>query len=168
MVLTPKHVLLAWSIKAVTGNVELIKTLNRLGYGCSYSRLEEIDTALCKEKLEKVEVGKVPLPMCLHPSVPTVLAFDNIDRKEEALYAKATYIEWKHPEQWDTEADDGELPFESGVIAEESINRVLYGKQHNQAVLLHKRTCETLMRLAWSGFEEWQDANRAEALPKVQ
>ena len=45
-VLTPKHVLLAWSIKALTGNVELIKTLNRLGHGCSYSRLEEIDTAL--------------------------------------------------------------------------------------------------------------------------
>ena len=43
---------------------------------------------------------------------------------------------------------------------------VLDGKQYNRAVRLHKLTYETLMRLAWSGCEEWLEANHAEALPK--
>ena len=41
-VLTPKHILLPWAIKTLTGNVKLIKTLNRLGHGCSYTKLLEI------------------------------------------------------------------------------------------------------------------------------
>ena len=65
-------------------------------------------------------------------------------------------------------ADAGlrDLAEESGVIAEGSINKVLYGKQYNRAVRLHKLTYETLMILASSGFEEWLEANHAEALPK--
>jgi len=59
-----------------------------------------------------------------------------------------------------------DLAVESGVIAEGSINKVLEGKQYNRAVRLHKLTYETLMRLAWSGFEEWLETNHAEALPK--
>ena len=55
---------------------------------------------------------------------------------------------------------------ESGVIAEGSINKVLDGKQYNRDVRLHKLTYETLMSLAWSGSEEWLEANHAEALPK--
>ena len=90
---------------------------------------------------------------------------------------------------WDAEVYDGELPFdlqlavhnigkllgdaglrdlavESGVIAKGSTNKVLDGKQYNRAVRLHKLTYETLIRLAWSDFEEWLEANHAEALPK--
>ncbi|KAG1698120.1 Zinc finger protein 233 [Nymphon striatum] len=52
---TPKHVLLPYTIKSLTGNVELIHTLNRFGYGISYSKLEELDTALCLQKLSQVE-----------------------------------------------------------------------------------------------------------------
>ena len=88
--MTPKHILLPWAIKTLTGNVELIRTMNRLGHGCSYIRLEEIDTALCIEKLESVQGGGVPLPSSIHPSVPTVLAFDNIDRLEELLSGAGT------------------------------------------------------------------------------
>lgn len=82
-VFTPKHILLPWVVKTLTGNVELIKSLNRLGHCCSYTKLEEIDTALCIEKLEMSE--SVPLPNGVYPNVPTVLAFDNIDRQEEVL-----------------------------------------------------------------------------------
>ena len=89
-VLTPKHVLLPWVIKTLTGNVELIKTMNRLGHSCSYSVLEEIDTALCLEKLENADNDMLPLPSSIHPSVPTVLAFDNIDRQEEVLSGAGT------------------------------------------------------------------------------
>ena len=58
------------------------------------------------------------------------------------------------------------MAVESGVIAEGSINKVLDGKQYNRALQLHKLTYETLMRLGWSRFEEWLEANHAEALPK--
>ena len=46
------------------------------------------------------------------------------------------------------------------------INKVIDGKQYNRSVRLHKLTYETLMKLAWSDFEEWLEANHAEALPK--
>ncbi|KAG1708501.1 hypothetical protein GQR58_002942 [Nymphon striatum] len=55
---TPKHVLLPYAIKSLTRNVELIHTLNRFGHGISYSKLEELeelDTALCLQKLSLVE-----------------------------------------------------------------------------------------------------------------
>ena len=32
----------------------------------------------------------MPLPVCVRPSVPTVLAFDNIDRQEEVLAGAGT------------------------------------------------------------------------------
>ena len=37
----PKQVLLSYGVKTLTGNVELIQILNRLGRGVSYSQLEE-------------------------------------------------------------------------------------------------------------------------------
>jgi hypothetical protein len=46
-----KHILTSWATKTLTGNVELIKSLNRLGHGISYSQLEELDTALALHKL---------------------------------------------------------------------------------------------------------------------
>ena len=48
---TAKHILLPWAVKTLTGNVEVIKLLNRLGYGVSYSKLEETETALCLKKI---------------------------------------------------------------------------------------------------------------------
>ena len=37
--------------QSISGNVELIQILNRLGHGMSYSQLEEVDTARCLKKL---------------------------------------------------------------------------------------------------------------------
>ncbi len=88
--LTPKRVLLPWVIKTLTGNVELIKIMNRLGHSCSYSSLEEIDTALCISKLANSDPDSTTLPTNIHPLVPTVLAFDNIDRQEEVLSGTGT------------------------------------------------------------------------------
>ena len=34
---TPKHILLMYAVKTLTGNTELIQTLNKLGHGMSYS-----------------------------------------------------------------------------------------------------------------------------------
>lgn len=82
---TAKHILLPWAVKALTGNVKVIKLLSRLGHGISYSKLEEIETALCLKKIESEEEMAVNLPSNVYPGVPTTLAFDNIDRLEETL-----------------------------------------------------------------------------------
>ena len=54
----PKHILLPYAVKTLTGNVELIRTLNKFGHGVSYSQLEENDTALC---LQKLAAGNIEL-----------------------------------------------------------------------------------------------------------
>lgn len=76
-------------MKSLTGNTELIRTLNRLGHCLSYSQVEEIDTALCLQKLE-LSKDAIPLPGNTHPGVFTTLAWDNIDRLEETLSGEGT------------------------------------------------------------------------------
>ena len=75
-----EHILLPWSIKTLSGNVELIKFLYRLGHGISYSQLEDIHTDLCLQKLHDDDGSKLPLPSNILPCIPTHLAYDNIDR----------------------------------------------------------------------------------------
>ena len=43
----PKHIALSFSVKSLTGNVQLLNILNRLGHCVAYSQMEEIETALC-------------------------------------------------------------------------------------------------------------------------
>ena len=87
---TPKHILLPWAVKTLTGNVEVIKLLTRLGHGISYSKLEEIEAALCLKEIESEEEMAVFLPSNIYPGVPTTLAFDNIDPLEETLSERGT------------------------------------------------------------------------------
>ena len=79
-----KHITLPFTVKSLTGNVELVHILNRLGHGVSYSQLQEIDTALCLQKLSLSDCQPA-LPRDIHPRVFTTLAWDNIDRLEETL-----------------------------------------------------------------------------------
>ena len=85
----PKHILLPYAVKTLTGNVELIRTLNKFGHGVSYSQLEENDTALCLQKLAAGNQG-LALPSSIKPYVFTTLAWDNIDRLEETLTGKGS------------------------------------------------------------------------------
>ena len=85
---TAKHVLLPNAVKSLTGNVELIHTLNRLGHSLSYSMMQQIDTALCLQKLSSGD--DVPLPTDLRPGIFTTLVWDNIDRLEETLSGGGT------------------------------------------------------------------------------
>lgn len=86
----PKHLLLPYAVKTLTGNTELIRMLNRLGHGISYSQLEENDTALCLQKLAATQNQTVVLPTPLQPYIFTNLAWDNIDRLEETLTGQGT------------------------------------------------------------------------------
>ena len=47
----PKQILLPYAVKTLTSNVVPIQMLNRCGHGIAYSQLEEINTALCLQKM---------------------------------------------------------------------------------------------------------------------
>ena len=85
-----KHLLLPYAVKTLTGNVEIIRMLNKFGHSVSYSQLEENDTALCLQKLATSLNRSVVLPASIQPCIFTNLAWDNIDRLEETLTGKGT------------------------------------------------------------------------------
>ena len=76
--------------KILTGNIEIIKILNKFGHGVSYSELEENNTALCLQKLATGPTQRVVIPVSIQPNVFVNLAWDNIDRLEERLTGKGT------------------------------------------------------------------------------
>ena len=78
----PKHILLSYGVKTLTGNVEVIRLLNRFGHDVSYSQLEENDTALCLQTIATNLNETTILPGTIQPNVFTNLAWDNIDRLE--------------------------------------------------------------------------------------
>jgi hypothetical protein len=82
-----KHILLPYGIKSLTGNVEIIHILNRLGHGIGYCQLQEIETAVAMQRLE----SSFPiLPETIEPEIFTMLAWDNIDNLEETLSGLGT------------------------------------------------------------------------------
>ena len=83
----PKHLLLPYAIKTLTGNTELIQILIKFGLGVSYSQLEEIDTALCPQKLAASLNQRVVLPTAIQPYTFTNLAWGHL---EETLTGKGT------------------------------------------------------------------------------
>jgi len=87
---SPKQILLPYAVKTLTNNVELVSILNRYGHGLSHSQLEEINTALCMQKMATTATSEVPLPNNIQPHVSTTLAWDNIDRLEETLSGEGT------------------------------------------------------------------------------
>ena len=87
---TPKHILLPHAVKSLTNNVELIQIINRCGHGMSYSQIEEINTALCLQKLASTPENSIPLPGNIKPYISTTLAWDNVDRLEETLSGEGT------------------------------------------------------------------------------
>ena len=83
-----KHIMLPCAVTCLTGNTDLMRT-HRLGYGASYTQIEEIDTAMFLQKLERSQTG-VALPRNIHQGVFTTLAWDNIDRSEETTSGEGT------------------------------------------------------------------------------
>ena len=113
-----------------------------------------------------------------------VLVFD------QALYAKATEVQWKQSERFKDivlrmgvfhtactllsiigkrfqDAGLRDLCVESGVIAEGSVAGVLDGRRYNRGVRIHKIMYEALMRLARQGFVAWIEENHKESKTTV-
>ena len=59
-----------------------------------------------------------------------------------------------------------ESPNRESLLKDQSTMSLMGNSVYNPAMRLHTLTYEMLMRVAWSGFEEWLEANHAEALPK--
>lgn len=113
-----------------------------------------------------------------------VLVFD------QALYAKATEIQWKHRERFKNlvlrmgvfhtactllavigkrfqDAGLRDLAVESGVVAEGSVSGVMDGRRYNRGVRFHKLTYEALMRLVWKGFMPWVEESHKDSKDTV-
>jgi len=60
--------------------------LSRCEHGIAYTQIEEINTALCLQKMALTPDNDVPLPK----NIQATLAWDNTDRIEEKLYGAGT------------------------------------------------------------------------------
>ena len=77
----PKHFLLGMTLRHFTGSAEIVTLLNRYGHCVSYSRLLELETAMCKSIVEREGV----IPPSIQPAgnVVSHLCWDNFDLNEE-------------------------------------------------------------------------------------
>ena len=83
----PKQILLPYVVKSVTDNVEFIQMFNRYGNRIACFQREEINTALC---VQKMTLSHIPLPGNIQRHVGTTSAWDNIDYLEETLSDEGT------------------------------------------------------------------------------
>ena len=86
----PKHILLPYAVKTLTNNVDVMRFLNRCGHGIAYSQIEEMNTALCLQKMASTPENGAPLSDNIRAHISTSLARDNIDRLEETLSGGGT------------------------------------------------------------------------------
>ena len=86
-ILTPKHLLLPFTVKSMTGSIELIKILNRLGHGVSYSKIYEVGTAYA---IQKFSSSASMIPDEIQPYQQVTLVYDNIGRREDTLSGAGT------------------------------------------------------------------------------
>ena len=82
-----KHILLPFAIKSMTGNVELIKIINRLGHEISYTKLAEVDTAYA---IQKISTNSGLIPEEIQSYQQASMVYDNIDCLEETLSGAGT------------------------------------------------------------------------------
>ena len=82
---SPKDVLRPYAVKTLNRNTEIIKALNKFGFGMTYTQLEENDTTLCLQKLAPGLNERVALSASIKSHVFTTLAWENIDRIEKTV-----------------------------------------------------------------------------------
>ena len=90
--LLPKSCLLACQIKDLTNNVELIRTMNRLGHGISYDTMQSLLTEVAYQKVGSTDGENVQLPEYTLKELFAMLVEDNIDRLEETLSGKRIIV----------------------------------------------------------------------------
>ena len=109
---------------------------------------------------------------------------------DQALYAKATEIKWKHSAQFNDivlrmgvfhtictflavvgkrfqDAGLRDVWVKSGGIADGSAAGVLEGRSYNCTIRFHKLIFEALNRLVWNGFQGWIKEHHEDKKPRV-
>jgi len=76
---TPKHIRLATAVKSMTGSSQLVTLLNRFGHAISYTKLEEMETAIAERQIFQQQSGT------FQPNIFTVWCWDNNGILEETL-----------------------------------------------------------------------------------
>ena len=76
------------SVKDLTNNVELIRTMNKLGRGISYDVTQSLLTEVAYLKMDSTDGEQVLLPGSTEEETFAMLVEDNIDRLEETLSGK--------------------------------------------------------------------------------
>ena len=79
---TPMHISVAQTIHDTCRSKQLVQIFNRMGYGISYSELEQIDNALTQRTIRRAGSHRVPVPLSIKPSVLIQGAMDNFDHEE--------------------------------------------------------------------------------------
>ena len=77
----PKHLLLGMTLQHFTRSAEVITLVNRFGHCASYSRVIELETAMCKAIDERQ--GVIPSTISPNRNLVTHLCWDNFDLTEE-------------------------------------------------------------------------------------
>ena len=78
--ITSRHILLPFAIKSMTRNVELIKVINKLGHGVSYTKLAEADTAYA---IQKISTNSDLIPEEIQPNQQASMVYEKFDCLEE-------------------------------------------------------------------------------------
>ena len=74
--------------RLLTGSAEVIALVNRFGHCASYSRVIELETAMCKAKDERQ--GVIPSTISPNRNLVTHLCWDNLDLTEETPSGAST------------------------------------------------------------------------------
>ena len=77
----PRHLLLGMTLRHLTGSAEVTTLVNRFGHCASYSRVIELETAMCKAIDERQ--GVIPSTISPNRNLVTHLCWDNFDLTEE-------------------------------------------------------------------------------------
>ena len=76
------HISVAQTIHDTCRLKELAQIFNQMGYGISYSELEQIENALTQRTIRRAGSYRVPVPPSIKPSVLIQGAMDNFDHEE--------------------------------------------------------------------------------------
>ena len=71
----------------MTGNVEPLKIINRLGHGVFCTKLAELDTVYA---IQKISTNSSLMPEEIQPYQQPSMVYDNVDRLEETLCGAGT------------------------------------------------------------------------------
>ena len=83
-----KHLLLGMTIRHLTGSAEIISLLNRFGHCQSYTKVLELETAMCNNVTDRE--GMLPATITSTDNIVTHLCWDNFDLNEETSSGSRT------------------------------------------------------------------------------